>query len=66
MFRTWVPLLSLHDAIVWQLALPMACGQLLGGLIGAQVAMKGGERVVRGVVLCVSGALILKLVLDLV
>jgi uncharacterized protein len=52
--------------IVWELALPMAFGQLAGGVIGAQLAMKGGERIVRGVVLLVSGALIVKLVLDLI
>ncbi|HEY5921425.1 MAG TPA: TSUP family transporter [Kofleriaceae bacterium] len=52
--------------IVWQLALPMAFGQLAGGVIGAQLAMKGGERIVRAVVLCVSGALIVKLLLDLI
>jgi uncharacterized membrane protein YfcA len=51
--------------VVWQLALPMALGQLCGGVIGAQLAMRGGERIVRGVVLCVSGALIIKLALDL-
>ena len=52
--------------IVWQLAVPMAFGQLAGGVIGAQLAMKGGERIVRAVVLCVSGALIVKLLLDLI
>lgn len=52
--------------IVWEIALPMAIGQLCGGVVGAQLAMKGGERIVRGVVLAVSGALILKLVADLV
>jgi uncharacterized protein len=52
--------------VVWQLALPMAFGQLAGGVIGAQLAMRGGERIVRGVVLLVSGALIVKLVLDLI
>jgi uncharacterized membrane protein YfcA len=55
-----------HGYIVWQLALPMALCQLVGGVIGAQLAMKGGERIVRGVVLCVCGALILKLVYDLI
>jgi hypothetical protein len=52
--------------ILWQLALPMACAQLFGGFIGAHLAMKGGERIVRVLVLCVSGALIVKLVLELV
>jgi uncharacterized membrane protein YfcA len=52
--------------VVWELALPMAVGQLLGGVIGAQLAMRGGERIVRIVVLCTSSALILKLVSDLI
>lgn len=52
--------------IVWQVALPMAGAQMCGGFIGAHLAMRGGERIVRGVVLCVSGALIIKLVLDLI
>ena len=51
--------------IHWEVALPMAFGQLCGALIGAQFAMRGGERVVRIVVLCVSAALIAKLVVDL-
>jgi uncharacterized protein len=55
-----------HGFIVWEVALPMAAGQLIGGIVGAQLAMKGGERIVRGVVLAVSGALIVKLVLDLI
>ena len=52
--------------IVWEVALPMAVGQLIGGILGARFAMKGGERIVRGVVLCVSGALVIKLLLELV
>lgn len=52
------------DVIIWELALPMAFAQLCGGLIGARLAMRGGERIVRGVVLAVSGALIVKLVVD--
>jgi uncharacterized protein len=55
-----------HGFIVWEVALPMAMGQLCGGLIGAHFAMRGGERIVRAVVLCVSGALIVKLVVDLI
>jgi uncharacterized protein len=52
--------------VLWQLALPMAVAQLCGGVIGAHLAMKGGERIVRGFVLLVSGALIVKLAIDLV
>jgi uncharacterized membrane protein YfcA len=55
-----------HGYIVWEVALPMAAGQLIGGIVGAQLAMKGGERIVRGVVLAVSGALIVKLVVELI
>jgi uncharacterized membrane protein YfcA len=51
--------------IRWEVALPMAAGQLVGALIGAHFAMRGGERIVRGVVLAVSGALIVKLAYDL-
>jgi uncharacterized membrane protein YfcA len=52
--------------VMWELALPMAVGQLAGGILGAHLALKGGERIVRGVVLVVSGALIVKLVIDLI
>jgi hypothetical protein len=50
---------------VWEVALPMAVGQLLGGVLGARLAMKGGARFVRIVVLVVSLSLIAKLAVDL-
>jgi uncharacterized membrane protein YfcA len=52
--------------IHWDVALPMAVGQLAGGLIGAHFAMRGGERIVRVCVIAVSGAMIVKLALDLI
>ena len=52
--------------IAWDIALPMAVGQLVGGFIGTHLALRGGARVVRICVLVVSGALIAKLVFDLV
>lgn len=52
--------------VMWELALPMAFGQLCGGILGAHLAMRGGERIVRIAVLAVSGALIVKLVVELV
>ena len=55
-----------NGLIRWELALPMAFGQLCGGILGARLAMRGGERIVRGVVLAVSGALVIKLALELV
>ncbi|MCX5748325.1 MAG: TSUP family transporter [Proteobacteria bacterium] len=54
-----------HGAIVWSVALPMAAGQLAGGILGARFAMRGGSRLIRIVVLAVSGALIVKLGVEL-
>jgi uncharacterized membrane protein YfcA len=51
--------------VIWQLSLPMACAQLLGGYAGAHAAVRGGDRVVRMAVVAVVLALMIKLVLDL-
>jgi uncharacterized protein len=42
----------------------MALGQLVGGWLGAHLTIRGGERVVRWVLLTVVAALVLKLSLD--
>jgi len=55
-----------QGVIVWPLALAMAVGQLAGGIVGARLAIQGGTRLIRIAVLCVSGALIVKLVVELV
>jgi hypothetical protein len=47
--------------ILWNIALPMAVGQLVGGLIGTHLALRGGARIVRVMVLLVSASLIAKL-----
>ncbi len=52
--------------VLWEVALPMAVGQLVGGIIGTHLALRGGARVVRIMVLLVSGALIVKLAVGLV
>jgi uncharacterized protein len=52
--------------VVWEVALPMAAGQLVGGAIGARLAIEGGARLVRIAVVIVSGALVTKLVVELV
>lgn len=44
----------------------MAAGQLAGGLVGARLAIQGDAKLIRLAVLIVSGALVVKLVLDLV
>ena len=55
-----------EGSVAWEVALPMAAGQLCGGMIGARLAVKGGARIVRLGVLVASGALIAKLVYSLV
>ena len=57
-------LLAARGAVVWHTALPMAVGQLVGGWLGAHLTVRGGERVVRWVLLTVVAALVLKLSLD--
>ncbi len=53
-------------SVAWRIALPMAAGQLVGGVIGARMAMKGGAKLIRVMVLLVSGALVVKLGYDLI
>jgi uncharacterized protein len=57
---------SHRGLVMWEVALPMAVGQLLGGVLGARLAIRGGARVVRILTLVVSTALVAKLALDLV
>jgi uncharacterized membrane protein YfcA len=42
----------------------MAAGQLLGGWLGARLTVRGGDRVVRWVLLVVVAALVVKLSFD--
>jgi hypothetical protein len=57
---------GLAGTVAWSVALPMAAGQLAGGALGARLAIRGGARLIRLAVLVVSGALVAKLVFDLV
>ncbi|MBI5517662.1 MAG: TSUP family transporter [Deltaproteobacteria bacterium] len=52
-------------AVRWELALPMAAAQTLGGALGARLAVRRGDRFVRGVVLVVVLALVVRLGWDL-
>jgi len=61
-----VALFSARGMVLWQAALPMAAGQFLGGVLGVHLAVRGGDRLVRLVVLAVVAALVGKLGLDLV
>jgi uncharacterized protein len=49
-----------HGVVEWRLAVPMAAAQLLGGSAGSLVAVRGGDRLVRWVVLAVVTALVAK------
>lgn len=49
---------AIAGAIDLRLALPMAAAQLAGGVVGARLAIRGGERVVRAGVLLVTIALV--------
>ncbi|HEY0251462.1 MAG TPA: TSUP family transporter, partial [Kofleriaceae bacterium] len=60
-----VAIFAWRGTIVWMVALPMAVGQLLGGVVGTRLALRGGARIVRIMVLAVSGALIAKLIYDI-
>jgi uncharacterized membrane protein YfcA len=60
-----VVLFARADVVLWSVALPMAVAQATGGFIGAHLAIRGGERLVRPVVLVVVLALVAKLLHDL-
>jgi uncharacterized membrane protein YfcA len=60
-----VALFSTRGLVLWNVALPMAAGQFAGGLAGAHLAVRGGDRLVRWVVVLVVIALVVKLGTDL-
>jgi uncharacterized membrane protein YfcA len=61
-----VVMFASQGQIRFELALPMAAAQLSGAWVGAHVAVRGGDRLVRLGVLVVVAALVLKLGFDLV
>lgn len=60
-----VSLFAARGTVLWSVALPMAAGQLAGGFLGARLAIRGGDRVIRATVLLVVFALALKIAVDL-
>ncbi|GAC1348010.1 MAG: TSUP family transporter [Myxococcales bacterium] len=58
-------LFASRGGVVWRIALPMALAQLAGGTLGAHLAVRGGDRRVRQIVLVVVAALVVKLGHDL-
>jgi uncharacterized membrane protein YfcA len=60
-----VALFAARGVVVWRLALPMALAQLAGGWIGAHLAVRRGDALVRRVVVAVTLALAAKLAWDM-
>lgn len=54
-----------QGVVRWDVALPMAAAQFLGGAFGARLAVRGGDRFVRLVVLGVVLCLVVKIAVDL-
>ncbi len=59
-------LFSLKGAVLWRIAAPMAAANALGAFVGARLAVKRGDKLVRVVVLGVVTVLVLKMAHDLV
>ena len=59
-------LFSLKGAVLWRIAAPMAAANALGAFVGARLAVKRGDKLVRAVVLGVVSLLVLKMAHDLV
>jgi len=60
-----VSLFASRGVVLWEVALPMAAAQVLGAWFGAHSAIRGGDVLVRRVVLLVVVALCLKIGVDL-
>lgn len=58
-------LFASRGTILWRVALPMAAANALGAATGAHLAVRNGDRLVRGVVLAVVLAVVVKLAVDL-
>ena len=58
-------LFAIRGDVIWAISLPLAAGQLLGGWVGAHLAVRRGDSFVRAVVLVVVLALVLKVGRDL-
>ena len=58
-------LFAARGRVLWRVALPMAAAQLAGGWLGAHLAVRRGDALVRRVVVAVALALAVKLALDM-
>jgi hypothetical protein len=55
---------GLHGAILWQVGLVLAMANIVGGLMGARLAIRGGSTLIRKVFLFVTVALIIRVGID--
>ncbi|MFM8204873.1 MAG: TSUP family transporter [Actinomycetales bacterium] len=55
---------GISQQIMWTLGLTMAIGNVLGGLIGARLAIRGGSKLIRRVFLFATALLIARLAID--
>jgi uncharacterized membrane protein YfcA len=56
---------AVQGSVVWSVAAPMVLAQMAGGWTGAHLAVRGGNRFIRVVVLLVALALVVKVARDL-
>jgi uncharacterized membrane protein YfcA len=57
-------LFAWRGTILWRIALPMAAANAIGASVGAHLALRRGDRLVRWVVLVVVSAVVVKLAVD--
>ncbi len=58
-------LFAAKGTIAWRVALPMAAANALGANLGSRLALKGGDKLVRRVLVCVVLAVVAKLARDM-
>lgn len=57
---------AVRGVVLWKIALPMAVANAAGAFVGARLAVKRGDRLVRTMVLLVVGVLLAKIARDIV
>ena len=55
----------LHGSVLWKLALPAICFNVLGGYLGARYAIRGGSKKIRNMMFVVLGLLFIKMAYEL-
>jgi uncharacterized membrane protein YfcA len=58
-------LFAVKGTVVWRIAIPMAVAQLAGGWLGAHLAVRRGDALVRRVVVAMALALAAKVAWDM-